>query len=155
MFASRARNVDLSSTSASAGSIRKWRDAADMAKKQQKRLDTELVSVSKELESAKGGFQHQLTALRRELKMRDEKIADLQASRAQSAPLPPSYPPPPLPKPMRQHNGKGENGAVPDMTQQFMDLKQTNKKYSDRISSLREEKAKLQKELNKRDEALS
>ena len=154
MFASRARNVDLSSTSASAGSIRKWRDAADMAKKQQKRLDTELVSVSKELESAKDGFQHQLTALRRELKMRDEKIADLQASRAQSAPLPPSYPPPPLPKPMRQHNGKGENGAVPDMTQQFMDLKQTNKKYSDRISSLREEKAKLQKELNKRDEAL-
>ena len=52
---------------------------------------------------------------------------------------------------MRQHNAKVE-ADTRDLGQQLIALRETNKSLTDRVRALREEKAKMQKDMAKKEE---
>ena len=141
MFAFRARNVNLSSNSAGLSNVKKLREVAELAKRQQQSLSSE-----------KGSLEQKIALLRKEVAEKDETIAEMKSSAKQSAfqPPPPTCPPP-VTKPMRQHNAKVE-ADTKDLGQQLILLRETNKSLTDRVRALREEKAKMQKDMAKKEE---
>ena len=124
MFAFRARNVNLSSNSAGLSNVKKLREVAELAKRQQQSLSSE-----------KGSLEQKIALLRKEVAEKDETIAEMKSSAKQSAfqPPPPTCPPP-VTKPMRQHNAKVE-ADTKDLGQQLILLRETNKSLTERSRS--------------------
>ena len=149
MFAFRARNVNLSSSGASLSNVKKLREVVELAKREQQKLGDQISTKAQEHDKEKESLQLKIAALKKELSEKDGVIKDIK-SKPSFQPPPPSCPPP-VTKPMRQHNAKVE-ADTRDLGQQLIALRETNKSLTDRVRALREEKAKMQKDMAKKEE---
>ncbi|QDZ24864.1 kinesin [Chloropicon primus] len=149
MFAFRARNVNLSSSGASLSNMKKLREVAELAKKEQQRLGNEMSTKSESFGKEKDALMLKIAALQKDVAGKNLTIQDLK-SKPSFQPPPPSCPPPSA-KPMRQHNAKVESDTK-DLGQELIALREMNKNLTDRVRTLREEKAKMQKDMMKKEE---
>ena len=149
MFAFRARNVNLSSSSASLSNVKKLREVAELAKREQINLGNQMSDREQQYDKEKDVLLQKISTLKKEINEKDVVIQGMK-SKSSFQPPPPSCPPPAT-KPMRQHNAKVENDTR-DLGQQLICLRETNKSLTDRVRALREEKAKMQKEMAKKEE---
>lgn len=151
MFAFRARNVNLSTSGAQLSNVKKLREVAELAKREQQRLGDDMKTKSQSFDKEKDALLQRISALQKENEEKSSAIQDLQSRKAFQPP-PPSCPPP-VTKPMRQHNARVDSdSSTKDLGQQLISLRETNKSLTDRVRQLREDKAKLQREIEKKDE---
>ena len=106
---------------------------------------------SQSFDKEKDALLQRISALQKENEEKSSAIQDLQSRKAFQPP-PPSCPPP-VTKPMCQHNARVDSdSSTKDLGQQLISLRETNKSLTDRVRQLREDKAKLQREIEKKDE---